>query len=235
MSDGKVICITGIDTDIGKSIITGLMGRYLLGQGYRVITQKICQTGCVGTSEDILTHRKIMGMALTKEDIEGLTCPYVFSEPCSPHLAASLENSSIDLERITNSTESLAERYDVVLLEGVGGLMVPLQLEHTLVEYLASVDYSHVLVSSPRLGSLNHTISALEILKSRNIQLQGIIYNRFNETSQVITADTKKTIAAYLSKYGHVNTIIDVFGIDEKGEMVTPDFTDIFNTVLKHS
>lgn len=232
MSTGTVICITGIDTDIGKSIVTGLMGRYLLGRGYNVITQKICQTGCVGTSEDILLHRKIMGMALTKDDTDGLTCPYVYSEPCSPHLAASLQNSSIDLERITNATESLTKRYDVVLLEGVGGLMVPLQLEHTLVEYLAGFHYHHFLVSSPRLGSLNHTISALEILHNRDIQLQGIIYNRFEETSEVITVDTKKTISTYLSKYNHVNKIIDVFGINEKDEIVIPDFADMFNAVL---
>jgi dethiobiotin synthetase len=233
MSKGKVICIIGIDTDIGKSFVTGLMGRYLLGQGYKVITQKICQTGCVGMSEDILTHRKMMGIPLTKDDTDGLTCSYVFSEPCSPHLAASLENTSIDLEKITNATERLIERYDIVLLEGVGGLMVPLQLEHTLVEYLAAFNYHHFLVSSPRLGSLNHTISALEILQNRNIQLQGVIYNRFEETSEVITIDTKKTISKYLLKYGHVDKIMDVFGSDEKAEIAIPDFTEMFKTVLQ--
>ncbi len=233
MSTAKVICITGIDTDIGKSVVTGLMGRYLLRCGYKVISQKICQTGCVGISEDILQHRKIMGMDVTEDDKNGLTCPYVFSEPCSPHLAASLENSSIDLDSITNATELLAERYEVVLLEGVGGLMVPLQLERTLVDYLGAFNYHHFLVSSPRLGSLNHTISALEILQNRNIQLQGIIYNRFEETSKIISENTRKTISTYLSKYGHVNKITDVFGLGENDTTDIPDFGDIFDTVLQ--
>ena len=101
MSTGKVFCITGIDTDIGKSVVTGLLGRYLLGRGVNAITQKVCQTGCKGISEDILLHRKIMGMALTDEDRQGLTCPYVFSEPCSPHLAGSLENTVIEPQRIS--------------------------------------------------------------------------------------------------------------------------------------
>jgi dethiobiotin synthetase len=233
MSSGKVICITGIDTGIGKSIVTGLMGKYLLDQGYKVITQKICQTGCVGISEDIQMHRKIMGIPLTTDDTEGLTCPYVFSEPCSPHLAASLENSSINLAKITKATERLAERYDIVLLEGVGGLMVPLHLEYTLVEYLAAFNYHHFLVSCPRLGSLNHTISALEILKNRNIQLQGVIYNRFEESSDVITVDSKKTISTYLSRYGHIDKIIDVFCFDEESETALPDFADMFKTILQ--
>ena len=232
MSKGKVICVTGIDTDIGKSIIVGLLGKYLLNRGYKVITQKICQTGCVEISEDILTHRKIMGMELNSDDAAGLTCPYIFSEPCSPHLAASLENKIIDLDTITSATVKLSERYDIVLLEGVGGLMVPLQLEKTLVDYLAAFNYFHLLVTSPRLGSLNHTISALEILKNRNIRLQGTIYNRFEETSEIITVDTRKTLPTYLEKYGHATTIVDVFGLDENEKKAVPDFSDLFATVL---
>ncbi|MEE4241573.1 MAG: dethiobiotin synthase, partial [Desulfopila sp.] len=179
MLQGKVICITAIDTDVGKTIATGLIGRFLLEKGYRVITQKICQTGCTGVSQDILLHRKLMGMDLQQEDVDGLTCPYVFQEPCSPHLAARLENAHIDCDLITASTRKLASDYDYVLLEGVGGLMVPLQRDYLLADYLAGQCYTHLLVSCARLGSINHTLSALEIMKNRKLNFQGIIYNRY--------------------------------------------------------
>lgn len=84
---GSVICISGIDTDIGKTVATGLMAKALLLRGYSVITQKVAQTGCTGISEDIQEHRKLMGVELLSEDQDGLTCPYVFSKACSPVLS----------------------------------------------------------------------------------------------------------------------------------------------------
>ncbi|MBU0959939.1 MAG: dethiobiotin synthase, partial [Proteobacteria bacterium] len=104
---GVVTCISGIDTDIGKSVATGLMARSLSSSGYSVITQKLVQTGCHGVAEDIQRHRQLMGIDLLPEDLNGLTCPYVFSKPCSPHLAAELEGTAVDPERIRKATERL--------------------------------------------------------------------------------------------------------------------------------
>ena len=71
--------VTGIDTDAGKSIVTGVLARALSARGERVITQKFIQTGCDGLSEDIETHRRIMGIGLLPEDEDGTTCPIVFT------------------------------------------------------------------------------------------------------------------------------------------------------------
>ena len=226
-----VLSITGIDTDIGKTVVTGLLARYLLKKGHRVITQKICQTGCSGISEDIVQHRKIMGVPLTSEDQLGLTCPYVFKEPCSPHLAASLQGVSIDPEKITAATRALKSRYDVVLLEGVGGLMVPLKLDLFLVDYLKEFDYHHILVSSSRLGSINHTASALELLAQREIKLKGLVYNSYEQTSAVITEDTRKVVLNYLNKYGHEPRIVDVAACADSATEHQIDFSEILTTI----
>ncbi len=210
MAPGKVICISGIDTDIGKSIATGLLGRYLLGLGRSVTTQKICQTGCVGISEDLCTHRRLMDLDLQPEDREGLTCPYIFKEPCSPHLAARLEGKTMDLRRITAATDELRRRYDYVLLEGVGGLMVPLQQDVLLADYLSEHDYTHVLVSCSRLGSINHTLAAMEILARRKMEIAGIIYNRFMDTNEAIAEDTRRCIAHFMRTWGMDGAIVDM-------------------------
>ena len=113
--------ISGIDTNIGKPIITGIEYKKLLDNGVRVITQKMIQTGNDNFSEDIDLHRTIMGIEEFVEDSLGLTAPQIFTQPCSPHLASKIDNKPIDIESIINATLELEKRYDVVLLEGAGG------------------------------------------------------------------------------------------------------------------
>ncbi len=210
MTKGRVICVTGIDTDIGKTIVTGLLGKYLRDRGKSAITQKICQTGCQELSADIIVHRKIMGMELVDEDKNGATCPYVFTEAASPHLAAKLENIKINLQRITEATSLLQQRYDFILLEGVGGLMVPLTEETLLIDYIQEQNYENILVSCSRLGSINHTLSALEIMYNKGMGLNGIIYNRFFNDNESITEDSRMVFSTYLSRYGYQNNIVDI-------------------------
>lgn len=119
--NGKVVFVSGIDTDIGKTVVTGWLARQWLEQGDNVITQKLVQTGCVGASDDILMHRRIMGCDLFEEDRDGTTMPVLYAYPASPHLAARLEQRELDLAAIEQATARLCARYDTVLVEGAGG------------------------------------------------------------------------------------------------------------------
>lgn len=207
---GKVFCISGIDTDIGKTIVTGLLAKYLVRQGLRTITQKIVQTGCTGISEDILRHRQIMGSGIVDEDRQGLTCPYVFGTPCSPHLAARLAGQVIDCGLIGAATDRLRDRYDVVLLEGAGGLHVPLTEDVTLLDYIGEKGYPVILVTSPRLGSINHTVAALELLHHRGIDLRGLVYNRFPDQDPRITADSAAVFPRFLARFAFPCCLVDL-------------------------
>ena len=113
----NIYFISGIDTDAGKSYCTAWYAKQLSRNGQRVITQKFIQTGNTGHSEDIDLHRRIMGTGYLPEDNEGLTMPEIFSYPCSPHLAARIDNRPIDFDKIENATQELARRYDTVLGE----------------------------------------------------------------------------------------------------------------------
>lgn len=214
-AEHPVIAITGIDTDIGKTVATGLLGRYLLGQGKRVITQKLVQTGCVGLAEDIQVHRRLMGQELQPEDQQGLTCPYVLARPCSPHLAASLAGQEIDPAVIRQATRTLAARYDLVLLEGAGGLLVPLTAELTFLDYLEQEACPLIVVSTPRLGSINHTLSILELARNRGLTVLGILYNRYQESDPVIAEDSAQVFSRYLRRYGHHDCVVDLFAVEE--------------------
>lgn len=197
----KVIFITGIDTDIGKTIATGWYANKLTTQGYSVITQKMVQTGCEGIATDIMTHRNIQGIELTDEDRQGVTCPYVFSYPCSPHLAARLEQKTIQSEIIEKSTALLCQKYDYVLLEGAGGLLVPYHDNKTTLDYIEQHSYPVILVTSGKLGSINHTLLSLEVCRYRQIQVLSLIYNQFPGKDRLIEQETQSYLQGYLQQH----------------------------------
>lgn len=210
----QVICISGIDTDIGKTVATGLLARSLMAQKKSVITQKLVQTGCTGLAEDILEHRRIMGIPLQAEDRAGLTCAYVFQKPCSPHLAAELEDTAIEPGVIAEASKKLALKYDYVLLEGAGGLLVPINRNLTFLDYLQEQAHPLILVSTPRLGSINHTLSALELAKGRGIEVRGIIYNIYGAYDAEIVADSRTIFSQALRYYGFPPHILDMESLD---------------------
>lgn len=200
--ESQIYFISGIDTDAGKSYCTAWYARQLAQNGKRVITQKFIQTGNVGHSEDIDLHRRIMETGYLPEDREGLTMPEIFSYPCSPHLAARIDRRPIDFNKIERATLELARRYDIVLVEGAGGLMVPLTEEYLTIDYIAEKQYPLLFVTSGKLGSINHTLLSLEAIKNRGIRLDMVLYNLYPTVEdKTIQEDTMQYIKNYLAKH----------------------------------
>ena len=197
-----VYFISGIDTGIGKTYTTGYLAKLWNEQGQKTITQKLIQTGNADISEDIEQHREIMGMGWFPEDQSKLTMPEIFTYPASPHLATQIDGREIDFQKIADATQQLAEKYDLVLLEGAGGLMVPLTSELLTIDYIAEKKFPVILVSSGRLGSINHTLLSLEALKIRGLELYALAYN-LNDESQdaLISQDTAAYLKAYLAQH----------------------------------
>jgi dethiobiotin synthetase len=198
---GKVIFVTGIDTNIGKSYATGYIAKEYASEGYSVITQKLIQTGNTGISEDIEIHRKIMGTGLLPEDIDRTTCPIILSYPASPHLAARIDNVSIDLKKIENATNTLRQKYDVTLIEGSGGIMTPLIGYYSVLNYIKDQKIPVFVVTTPRLGSINHTLLTLEMCRFAKIEVIGVVYNKFNDEDILIYEETKEYLKNYLEKF----------------------------------
>ena len=196
--------VTGIDTDAGKSIVTGVLARALSARGERVITQKFIQTGCDGLSEDIETHRRIMGIGLLPEDEDGTTCPIVFTYPASPHLAAAIDGRDIDL----------------TLIEGAGGLYVPLSEAYQTIDYVAEHGLPVALVTSPRLGSINHTLLSLEACRNRNIEVAAVAYNLYPPAPEPIVRDTRTYLKAYLADRFPAARWLEV---NDRYELIGPD------------
>ncbi|KRG35994.1 dethiobiotin synthase [Psychrobacter sp. P11G3] len=204
----SVLFVSGIDTDIGKTYATGLLAKALMQQGVNVITQKLVQTGIskqangeLGIADDILSHRKLMKISLQHCDLDFTTCPYRYEKPASPHLSAALANEPLDPDVITRSTKALQSDYDVVLLEGAGGLLVPITTELLTLDYIAEQDYPIVLVTSGRLGSINHTLLSLEAIKSRGLTVHSIIYNHIHDDAEQTDAEIANSTIDFLQAY----------------------------------
>lgn len=203
MNKNKVYFVSGMDTGIGKSYATGFLAREWNKQGIRTITQKFIQTGNTELSEDIELHRRIMGCGLLPEDQERLTMPEIFTYPCSPHLAAEIDKRAIDFQKIEKATQKLSDRYDAVLLEGAGGLMVPLTRNYLTIDYIAEHNLPLIFVASGRLGSINHILLSLEAIERRNITLHTFAYNLFEDRDgdDLIRQDTRNYIENYVQKH----------------------------------
>ncbi|MCL2622924.1 MAG: dethiobiotin synthase [Planctomycetaceae bacterium] len=207
----RIFFITGIDTDIGKSYATGLAARYLLKQGVRVVTQKMVQTGTSQSlADDLWTHRRLMGIEPLPEDVDGTTCPYRFPFPASPHLAAELENRVVDPLLITSCTERLLEAFDVVLLEGAGGIHVPITRDVLTSDYLEARKYPLIVVTSGRLGSINHTLLTLEAAVRRRIPIAGIVFNHHPPADARIGKDSLRFFREQLKRCGRGDALVEL-------------------------
>ena len=205
----SVLFISGIDTDIGKTYATGIIAKALMQQGINVITQKLVQTGVardlssgkMGIADDIIIHRQLMNLPLQPCDLNFTTCPYRYEKPASPHLATRLSGEVLDPELITSATKRLQAEYDLVLLEGAGGLLVPITEQLLTLDYIAAQGYPIVLVTSGRLGSINHTLLSLEAIKFRGLEVHSVIYNHIHDNAAQTDAEIANSTVAFLQNY----------------------------------
>ncbi|WP_025646500.1 MULTISPECIES: dethiobiotin synthase [unclassified Psychrobacter] len=204
----SVLFVSGIDTDIGKTYATGLLAKALMQQGVNVITQKLVQTGIskqadgeLGIADDILSHRQLMQMPLQPCDLDFTTCPYRYEKPASPHLSAALANQPLNINVITDATKALQADYEMVLLEGAGGLLVPINEQLLTLDYIAKQGYPIVLVTSGRLGSINHTLLSLEAIKSRGLMIHSVIYNHIHDDAEQTDAEIANSTIDFLQTY----------------------------------
>lgn len=193
--------VTGTDTDAGKSYATGWLANKIAADNRKVITQKFIQTGNREFSEDIQVHRKIMGTGLLPADLLHITAPIIMSYPASPELAARIDGMEIDLGIVDQATKTLLAEYDTVIVEGAGGLMVPIKGDYLTIDYIRERNIPAVLVTNGKLGSINHTLLSLRAISDAGIDLFAVIYNPYFDKDKIIAEDTRNYIRGWLKNH----------------------------------
>ncbi|MBO3445981.1 dethiobiotin synthase [Clostridium sp. CCUG 7971] len=181
---GKGIFVIGTDTDVGKTFVTGGLVYKLRERGYNAIAFKPIQSGGILEENDKLIPPDIKYVKevcdINNNYYEMNT--YCLKEEVSPHLAAKIENLDISKKKIINQYNNLISKYDYVVVEGAGGIVVPLiEDKYFVYDLIKDLNLDVVIVASAGVGTINHTVLTNEFLKQNNINSKGIIINGYND------------------------------------------------------
>lgn len=204
----KGIFITGTDTEIGKTVATSLLARGLRERGTAVCPVKPVATGGLRKgnsliSEDVQFYKKVTGI----EEDESALCSVCLEKPASPHLAARLEGKTIETGKLIEFMETLSLKHDGLLVEGIGGWLVPLAPDFLLADFAKKLNIPIIVVSANQLGTINHTLMTLATIRGMGMNPQGVIFTN-------PTPDTDKEIAK-----NNISTICEIGNIDILGNI----------------
>jgi dethiobiotin synthetase len=179
MSKPGGIFISGTDTGVGKTVVTAGLALALRRKGVNAVVMKPVETGCPVkrgrlVPSDAMFHLAMLGI---NEPLE-LICPVRLRHPLAPITAAGIEGVTINISQIVAAYENLASRYDLVLVEGAGGLTTPIADGCLFSDLAAEFGLAMLLVAGLRLGVINHTLLSLDHARNRCIDTLGIVFNR---------------------------------------------------------
>jgi len=205
------VFIAGTDTGVGKTLVAQALIERGVAAGRRVAAMKPVSAGCMQTPEgwlndDVARLRAVSNVALPL----ALLNPYAFEPPIAPHLAAKQAGIEIDLARIGSAYREIAAHSDEVIVEGVGGLLVPLDAKHSAADIILGLDLPVILVVGMRLGCLNHALLTVEAMAQRGIKLQAWVANQIDPNMSEFDlnlASLKQRISApLLAIFHHLTT-----------------------------
>lgn len=186
--------ITGTDTDVGKTLATAFLAKYFSQKRINTFPYKPIQSGAFmrngeRVAPDVDFYQKVTGLDLT-EDVKKV----LLLQASSPHLAAKAENVNIDSSFIHSELDRL-NHYDLVFVEGAGGLIVPISEDgYCMINLIHDLSLPVLLVARAGLGTINHTVLSVMAMKQFHIPIAGIIFNRIHEEDIEMEADNKHMI-----------------------------------------
>ncbi len=171
--------ITGTDTGVGKTVVTAALAALCLRQGRNVGVMKPIETGVdpLCSSAANSDARFLMEIAGSTEALDAV-CPIQLKAPASPLRAAELENRELDLEPVFNAFCALSERHEILLVEGVGGLLVPIRRDYLVSDLVRDLDLPLLIVGRSAVGTLNHTLLTVKAAVQEGLRVHGVILNR---------------------------------------------------------
>jgi dethiobiotin synthetase len=192
------IFITGTDTGVGKTLVAAAVARFLSSRGLRVGVMKPCETG-VTDPDRPGDDARLLKWAAGSADDDALIAPYRLKLPAAPAQAAGRENVIIDPERIAEAFAQICHGKDLVLVEGAGGLMVPLRGGYLMADLARRLGLPLLVVARPSLGTINHTLLTIFAAKTMDLEVGGFIINRMPAQADAVEAEAPHQLAALAS------------------------------------
>ncbi len=183
----KGVFVTGCDTGVGKTVIAGAIAASMKAHGLDVGVMKPVASGAKEienklVSEDAVYLKKI----IDSTDDDTLVNPILHKPPIAPTIAASKAGIPIDIDKIMKAYKALTNRHDFVVVEGVGGLMVPIDDTLFVADLARKMDLALVIVTRDYLGAINHTLLTIEYARNRNLRIKGIVINMLKNGDDLV-------------------------------------------------
>jgi len=209
--------ITGTDTGVGKTLIAGAIARALSLNGRRVGVMKPFESGCRRDGAAVVPADAVLlrNMAGSQDDL-ALICPYAFERPLAPGVAADLEQVPISLEKVQKIFNQLSAHYDIMLVEGAGGLMVPVSAEHVIIDIIRLLQLPLIIVARTALGTINHTLLTVKEAQRAGILVCGIILNKVSPEQD----EAEDTNPEVIRKFSNVPLLgqVPYIPVDKRGD-----------------
>ena len=196
----RIIFITGTGTGVGKTVLTSLLLFYLRNSGVKALAMK---PFCSGGTEDLEAFRRIQGNELTPEMLN----PFYFREPLAPLIAARMAREKIQRKAVIRSIRMAQQRCECLLVEGVGGVLVPIGDNFSVADLVASLKCEVLVVARNEVGTLNHTFLTLEALRHRGVRRVKVVLmeqsqpDLSSKTNLSVIGETIVNISAYSLPY----------------------------------
>ncbi len=188
------VFVSGTDTGVGKTVVAAGIAATLKAGGVDVGVMKPVATGggCPGDAD-------VLQRAIASTGSSDLVNPVSLEHPLSPNVAARIEGVQIDVSLIERAAERLSEQHEYLVVEGVGGLLVPILDNFFVVDLVVRFDLPLLIVARPGLGTINHTLMTIGCARSKGISVMGVVYNDAHGQAAGIAERTNPEVVERLS------------------------------------
>ncbi len=224
------LLVTGTDTGIGKTVVAGAIADWFRRQGKRVAVCKPVGSGCVRRREGLVSEdAEFLAHCADASHPLDVVCPVRYVEPLAPAIAAERAREPLDWTAIDRSITTLSSGSDVLVVEGVGGLMVPMDPNHTFLDVAKWLSLPTVVVARPGLGTINHTLLTVNALREAGVAVAGVVINRYPAQTADVAAETNPPA---IEKWGKVSVLCIVPDVAAGGhQRLHADVVAAINTV----
>jgi dethiobiotin synthetase len=197
----KGFFITGTDTGVGKTVVAVAIIKAIGLIGLRACGMKPIETGCIREGDILvpLDGMFIKTIARMEENVKHIS-PCCFESPLAPLAASEIEGVSVDFDKIKRAYADLKRNYDVVVVEGIGGLLVPIKRGYFVLDLARDFGLPTIVVSRPGLGTLNHTMLTVNYAIKEGLDVAGIIINYNHPPKETLAEETNQEIIKQISK-----------------------------------
>jgi dethiobiotin synthetase len=211
--------ITGTDTGVGKTLVAGAIARILADKGRKVGVFKPIATGCRRDWEGLVSDDTefLANCANSNLPLSAIT-PVGYLTPAAPIVSAAHEGRPIEFGAIAEAYNEVCQGSDIVIVEGIGGVRVPLTEEFDLLDLAAEFGLPVVIVARPNLGTINHTLMTIDCLRAAQMKIAGVVMNGYDATRGSVAEDTAGQVITQCSGAG----ILAVVPFDETVSIEQP-------------